>query len=139
MQNYYCFFPHIANTLAPLHAQASGKGQGINWSEDRQSAFQKAKDTLCKATVLHHPHSQASTSSTVDASNTAMGAQLEQLHEDLWVPITIFSHKVSETEKKYSVFDRELLAVITPISISTIFWKDIHSHCIPIINHWWLQ
>ena len=39
-----------------------------------------------------------------------MGAQLEQLHGDSWVPIAFFSHKLSETEKKYSAFDRELLA-----------------------------
>lgn len=116
MINYYHrFLPHIASVLAPLHAQASGKGQHIDWSEDCQEAFQKAKDTLCKATLLHHPRPQAPTSVTADASNTAMGAQLEQLHEDQWVPIAFFSRKLSETERKYSAFDRELLAAYNAI------------------------
>ena len=116
MINYYHrFLPHIADILAPLHAQASGKGQSINWSEDCQTAFQKAKHILCKATLLHHPRPQATTSVTVDASNTAMGALLEQIHEDSWVPIAFFSRKLSETEKKYSAFDRELLAAYSAI------------------------
>ena len=116
MINYYHrFLPHTASILAPLHAQVSGKGQRIDWSEDCQAAFQRAKDSLCKATLLHHPRPHAPTSVTADASNTAMGAQLEQLHGDSWVPIALFSRKLSETEKKYSAFDRELLAAYNAI------------------------
>ena len=116
MINYYHrFLPHIASILTPLHAQASGKGQNIDWSDECQAAFQKAKDALCKATLLHHPKPQAPTSVTVDASNTAMGAQLEQLHEGSWVPIAFFSRKLSQTERKYSAFDRELLAAYNAI------------------------
>ena len=116
MINYYDrFLPHIASILAPLRAQASGKGQRIDWSEDCQAAFQRAKDSLCKATLLHHPRPHAPTSVTADASNTAMGVQLEQLHGDSWVPIAFFSRKLSETEKKYSAFDRELLAAYNAI------------------------
>lgn len=116
MINYYHrFLPHIASILAPLHAQASGKGQNIEWSDDCQTAFQRAKDILCKATLLHHPRSNAPTSVTVDASNTAIGAQLEQLHDGSWVPIAFFSRKLSETERKYSAFDRELLAAYNAI------------------------
>ena len=43
MMNYYHrFIPDIANTLAPLHEQASGKGQSIEWSDACQKAFEKA-------------------------------------------------------------------------------------------------
>ena len=63
----------IFNTLAPLYALASGKGQSINWSEDYEAALQKAKDTICEATLLHHPRFQVPTSVTVDVSNTVMG------------------------------------------------------------------
>ncbi|GFO45478.1 Pol polyprotein [Plakobranchus ocellatus] len=47
---------------------------------------------------------------TVDASSTAVGAQLEQRQGQSWVPLAFFSRKLSDAEKKYSAFDRELLA-----------------------------
>ncbi|GFO26868.1 Gag-Pol polyprotein [Plakobranchus ocellatus] len=44
MINYYHrFLPGIAPILAPLHAQASGKGQNIEWTKECQEAFDSAK------------------------------------------------------------------------------------------------
>ncbi|KAK3773613.1 hypothetical protein RRG08_022322 [Elysia crispata] len=111
MINYYHrFLPGIAGILAPLHAQASGKGQNIEWSAECQDAFHRTKDALSGATLLHHPQPDAPKSLTVDASNTAIGAQLEQRQGRSWVPLAFFSRKLSDSEKKYSAFDRELLA-----------------------------
>ena len=116
MVNYYHrFLPGIADTLAPLHAQASGKGQTIEWSKDCQEAFDKAKTVLSKAVLLHHPQPDLPTSLTVDASNTAIGAQLEQRKGRSWVPLAFFSRKLSDSERKYSAFDRELLASYSAI------------------------
>ncbi|GFN86368.1 Gag-Pol polyprotein [Plakobranchus ocellatus] len=111
MINYYHrFLPGIAPILARLHAQASGKGQNIEWTKECQEAFESAKEVLSKAVLLHHPQPDAPTSLTVDASNTAVGAQLEQRQGQSWVPLAFFSRKLSDSEKKYSAFDRELLA-----------------------------
>lgn len=116
MINYYHrFIPHIAETLAPLHAQASGKGQTIVWSDACQTAFEQAKNALKDATLLHHPNVHSPTSLTVDASNVAIGAQIEQLQGQSWVPLAFFSRKLTESEKKYSAFDRELLATYCAI------------------------
>ncbi|GFS08952.1 peroxisome assembly factor 2 [Elysia marginata] len=47
MVNHYHHFLHgIAATLAPLHAQASGKGQKIVWSKECQDAFETTKEML---------------------------------------------------------------------------------------------
>ncbi|GFS12213.1 Pol polyprotein [Elysia marginata] len=116
MVNYYHrFLPGIAPILAPLHAQASGKGQNIEWTKECQEAFDSAKDVLSKAVLLHHPQPDALTSLTVDASNTAVGVQLEQRQGRFWVPLAFFSRKLSDSEKKYSAFDRELLASYSAI------------------------
>ena len=96
--------------LAPLHSQASGKGQHIDWSKECQNAFNKVKEVLSEAVLLHHPQPNAPTSLTVDASITAIGAQLEQRQSGSWVSLAFFSKKLSDYEKKYSAFDRELLA-----------------------------
>ena len=73
------------------------------------------QNSLSKVTLLHHPRSDAPPSITADASNTAMGAQLEQWHGKFWYPVAFFSRKFSDTEKKYSAFDRELLAAYSAI------------------------
>ena len=65
--------------------------------------------------LLHHPQPEAPTSLTVDASNTAIGARLEQRQGKSWVSRAFFSRNLSDAENKYSAFDRELLATFSAI------------------------
>ena len=110
MINYYHrFLPGIAPVLAPLHVVSAGRGKDITWTPQCQKSFDEAKTALYNVTLLHHPRSDAKTSITVDASDSAIGAQLEQFQKGHWVPIAFFSRKLSQTEKKYSAFDRKLL------------------------------
>ena len=51
----------------------------------------------------------------MDASDVAIGAQLEQLQQGKWVPLAFYSRKLSSAEKNYSAFDRELLAAYSAI------------------------
>ena len=52
----------------------------------------------------------AQTALTVDASQFAIGAVLEQLVNGIWQPLGFFSKKLQEPrETKYPAFDRELL------------------------------
>ena len=57
--------------------------------------------------MLVHPHPNAATCITTDASNVAV---LEQFIEGQWKPISFFSKKLTPAELNYSAFDRELLA-----------------------------
>lgn len=116
MINYYHrFMPMLADKLHPLHDATKVKGQTIEWTPECQSAFLAAKAALASATLLHHPHSNAKTCITVDASNKAVGGQLEQLLDGIWCPVAFFSRKLSKAEKKYSTFDRELLAIFLAV------------------------
>ncbi|XP_037557598.1 uncharacterized protein LOC119434526, partial [Dermacentor silvarum] len=47
----------------------------------------------------------------VDASDIAIGAVLQQLNDGTWHPTAFFSKKLTPTERRYSTFGRELLAV----------------------------
>jgi cleavage and polyadenylation specificity factor subunit 1 len=40
-----------------------------------------------------------------------MGAVLQQRIDNAWQPLTLFSKKLNSAPKKYSAYDRELLAV----------------------------
>ena len=74
-------------------------------------AFQDTKTALAEATMLTHPRRNAPTSLTVDASDKAVGAVLQQLVHGNWRPLAFFSKQLRPPERKYSAFDRELLAL----------------------------
>ena len=65
--------------------------------------------------MLSHPKLAAPTSLATDASDTAIGAVLQQFVDGVWQPISYFSRKLSPAETKYSTFDRELLAIYLAI------------------------
>ena len=59
--------------------------------------------------MLVHPQPHALTCITMDASNLAVKAVLEQFINGQWKPISFFGKKLSPSELKYSALDRELL------------------------------
>ena len=126
---YHRFMPSIAQTLIPLHkavGEIKTKHGKVQWDEDRHAAFEAAKSALAQATLLHHPSAEAEMTLTVDASDIAMGGQIEQKLGDRFVPIAFFSKKLSPAEKKYSAFDRELLAIYSAIHHFTHYVEGRH-------------
>ena len=108
---YHRFLPDIAKTLVPLHNALKGKPKKLVWSPETETAFKLTKDALADATMLTYPAPGAQLQLVTDASDTAIGAVLEQLTSHGPAPIAFFSRKLSPTEGRYSTFDRELLAV----------------------------
>ena len=110
---YHRFIPNCAHIVHPLHTLL--KANKLIWNEEVSKAFENIKVCLAKATMLSHPKLGAPTSIMSDASNTAVGAVLQQFVDGVWHPISYFSHKLSPAETKYSTFDRELLAIYLAI------------------------
>jgi cleavage and polyadenylation specificity factor subunit 1 len=104
------FLPGIAHTLRPLTDLTSKKG-AIKWTPEMHAAFLSAKQALASATPLFHPDPSAKLSLATDASDSHVGAVLQQRQASAWQPLAFFSKKLSPTESRYSTFDRELLAV----------------------------
>lgn len=107
---YHRFMPKLAYKLAPLHEACKGRGQSITWTKDCQDAFDASKGALASAALLKHPAKDEPLAITADASDYAVGASLDQLQDGHWKPLAFFSKKLSNAEKKYAAFDRELLA-----------------------------
>ena len=82
-----------------------------DWTKELQTAFDRTKDVLCRATMLTHPDPSASWSITVDASDLAIGGVLEQTKNGVKCPLGFFSRKLRGPELRYSAFDRELLSI----------------------------
>ena len=53
--------------------------------------------------------------SPVDASDSHVGAVLQQKLQGSWSLLAFFSKKLSSAESKYSAFDRELLAAYSAV------------------------
>ena len=66
---YHHFVPRCAAILQPLHQALAA--DGFTWTTSRQEAFDAAKRTLSEAVMLVHPHPNAATCITTDASNVA--------------------------------------------------------------------
>ena len=87
----------------------------ITWTPETIAAFVKCREVLADATLLAHPSHYAELSIAVDASSTAVGAVLQQKINEAWQPLGFFSKKLTDTQRNYSVYDRELLAAYSAI------------------------
>ena len=72
---------------------------------------------------LAHPEATAQLALAVDALETHCGAVLQQHMVGGWRPLSFFSVKLDSTQRKYSAFDWELLAVYLAVRISGGCWK----------------
>jgi RNase H-like domain found in reverse transcriptase len=114
MVNFYRrFLPGAAGVLQPLTDALQGPGgknRKLTWTSAMNAAFCKIKQLLCKATCLAHPDPAAAISLAVDASNSHVGAVLQQSKAGSWQPLAFYSKKLDSTQRWYSAFDKELLA-----------------------------
>jgi hypothetical protein len=110
MLNFYRrLLPAIAHVLRPL-TDACSSQHPFQWTPAMNSAFHTAKSLLASAVPLHHPIHSAVLSLATDASESHVGAVLQQKARGSWQPLAFFSHKLSPTETRYSTFDQELMA-----------------------------
>ncbi|CAK1591368.1 unnamed protein product [Parnassius mnemosyne] len=116
MLNFYrSHIPMAADYQAELNAYLHNTKKRdktlIDWTDRANEAFLKCKESLKSAATLHYPSPDADLALMTDASNTSIGAVLQQKVNNIWQPLGFFSKKLSESENKYSTYDRELLAV----------------------------
>ncbi len=88
----------------------------LTWTPDAEKAFTEFKHALITATTLAHPKEDATLALFTDASDRAIGGALHQSHGDSsFQPLAFFSRKLSEAERRYSTYDRELLAIFASV------------------------
>ncbi|KAL7291654.1 hypothetical protein TKK_0014692 [Trichogramma kaykai] len=120
MVNYYrqCL-PHDAHVQEPLHELLKGlpnKKAKLRWTETALQAFKRCKESIVDATCNTFLRPDAKLVLRTDASNITIGAALEHKEPDgLWLPLGPFSLKLDPTQRKYSTYDCEFLAVSASI------------------------
>ncbi|ROT61804.1 hypothetical protein C7M84_020379 [Penaeus vannamei] len=115
MFNFYRrFVLKCAQLLKPLHAlitpNRASRNTKIKWTPPTNEAFEACKEALASANLLNHPLPEAPLNIAVDASDTAIGAVLQQRRGKQWQPLAFFSQMLSPRQSRYSAFGRELLA-----------------------------
>lgn len=120
MINYYrTLIPHAAHLLKPLNAYLKDSRKNnqrkVNWTPEAEDSFKEAKETLATIALTTYPAPDAPLALRTDASDTCIGAALEQCVNGKWTPMGFFSRKLSDTEQRYSTYDRELLAIFAAI------------------------
>jgi hypothetical protein len=116
MMNFYrCFLPGIAGTPCPLTAALASNPKSLPWTLDMVTALAAAKAALMAVVPLAHPLPGAILALATDASDTHVGAVLQQQVGQHWQPLGFFSKKLSKSELNYSTFDGELLAAVSGI------------------------
>ncbi|GFU49688.1 hypothetical protein NPIL_446961 [Nephila pilipes] len=93
----------------------------------------QCKSSLANVATLTYLTSDQQLCLLIDASNTAVGAALNCLTEDGPQHSTFLSCKLSATETKYSMYDRELFAIYLAIKH---FWQKLEGlNFIIFIHH----
>ena len=78
---YHHFIPHCAHTLQPLNnllSKNNNTKQPLQWNDQATQAFTEIKQAIADASLLIHPHPDAAAHIMVDASDTAIGAIIQQ-------------------------------------------------------------
>ena len=117
VNHYRRFLKGCAALIAPLEAlqakllRSKGNRALFVLSDEESQSFHAIKERLSQACMLVHPAMCAPTCLATDASATAAGAVLQQYINGQWQPLAFFSKRFSESQKNYSTFGRELLAM----------------------------
>lgn len=120
MINFYrrCL-PKAAQVQRPLNALIGESKKNdqtpIAWTPETEEAFNQCQNLIREVAILSHPSADAEITLACDASNTAVGAVLQQREGDTWRPLGFFSKALTPAQQRYSAYDRELTAIYLAI------------------------
>jgi hypothetical protein len=104
------YLPNFSHWARPL-TDLTGKRvpNRIPWGQEQQNAFDKLKSLLCDATTkpLLIIDSSQPFNIAVDASEYSVGGILTQTHEGNEQPVAFISAKLTPTQRRWSVIEKE--------------------------------
>ena len=111
MCSYYRrFIPNFSQIAEPIVA-LTRKYAHLKWLDIHQKAFEFLKDSLTSVPLLVYPDSKKPYTLFTDASDTCIGACLTQECDSDKKPIYYLSHKLSKSQCKWSVVEKEAYAI----------------------------
>jgi len=113
LANYYRrFIKNFAQVARPMNVLMR-KDVKWRWEEEQQKAFDELKRVFMTRPVLAVPDLDKEFRVEADASNYTTGGVLSMKGSDeLWRPVTFISKSLSDTERNYEIYDKEMLMVV---------------------------
>ena len=112
---YHRFIPGCARRTQPLNDMLPRSGKStdakLQWTAAQSKAFEDLRVHLGTCGLLTFPRRGAPTRLCTDASDSAIGAVLEQWEAGSWRPLGFHSRALKPPQRSFSAFDRELLAI----------------------------
>lgn len=98
------------------------------WDKEQQEAFDKAKEVPLISVTLQQSSPSAQIRLNTDASVTHFGAMLMQREsqDQPWAPVAFYLKGLNSAQRKYSTYDRELLACYLTVKKFCHFLKGRH-------------
>ena len=109
---YRRFIPQFGTIAHPLTRLLRSSAEW-EWGPEEESARRVLCDTLqtvATAGLLIFSRDRPTRIAT-DASSKGLGASLEQLHDDMWTPVSFYSKGLTAAEAVLVNYERELLAI----------------------------
>ncbi|CAF1396852.1 unnamed protein product, partial [Didymodactylos carnosus] len=113
-QFYRRFIKDFASIAAPLN-MFKNKNATFQWTRECQQSFDTLKEKLSQYPLLafYNGKSKLKVKINTDASNTGIGGVLHQVSPDGHLqPVQYLSRSLSKREQKYSVVEKECLAMV---------------------------
>ena len=111
---YRKFIPHFSHMARHLH-ELTRKDITFKWETKHTQAVDKLKQAITSPDCLAIFDSSFDTILTTDACDYALGAVLAQKHPSGERPIAFVSRALTTTEQKYSMWEKELFAIVWAI------------------------
>lgn len=112
MINYYSkFVPNLAEKERPL-IELLKKNEKWIWDERRIKAFNQIKNEFYKNISVYVPNFKEPFLLRTDASEYSIGGELVQMQRKEEVPICFVSRMLRGPEVRYSVGEKEMLAIV---------------------------
>ena len=110
---YRKLIPKFSEIVLPLSERMGlSPKSAFTLDESERQSFNSVIKEVNDTSSLAHPKPNCTNYQLVtDSTNYAVGAALQQIVEGNPIPIGFFSKKLTQTQMRYSTFNRELLAV----------------------------
>ena len=113
---YRKFIPNFSAISAPLSdLTKNGQPNKIRWEQEQENAFVSLINQLSQSPILCLPNFEKEFILQTDASDTGIGAVLLQEYGGYKFPIYFASKKLLDRERRYSVIEKECLAIVWSI------------------------
>ncbi|GFO31012.1 Zinc finger protein [Plakobranchus ocellatus] len=119
---YKEFLPNFAAVSAPLSGLVrKGQPNTVNWGDSQERAYNSLKVAVTSKPVLQLLDVNKRFVLRTDASNRGLGAALMKENEGTLFPVAYASKKLTDRERKYSVTEREALAIVSGVKKFSLY------------------